>query len=73
MFKKVEAEVVKRNASRKPLYIVIVREYRTILGRRIWEGPWKDTGCAFFSRTQAMKLKLHIKDYLKGKYKPNEE
>ena len=63
MMKHVEASVVKRKAV-KPLYIVIVRYYRAFLGKRIWEGTWKEYK-RFTSRVEAMNTAANIKNLVK--------
>ena len=66
MFKKTETRVVHRGR----FYFVIIRQYRSILGVRIWEDKWRETPNRFLSRTGAEDLCLNIKSWLKGKYKP---
>lgn len=66
MFKKVEAKIVHRGR----YYFVIVQEYRSFLGIRIWQTGWKETAPRFLTRIEAEKLRRNIKPYLKGKYTP---
>lgn len=64
--KKVEAKIVHRGRN----YFVIVQEYRSFLGLRIWQTGWRETPPRFLSRIEAEKLRRSIKAYLKGKYVP---
>lgn len=63
---KTETRVVHRGR----FYFVIIRQYRSILGVRIWEDKWRETPYKFLSRQGAADLCLNIKRWLKGQYKP---
>lgn len=61
-----ETNIVRRNGR----YIVILRQYQTFLGIRVWEDDWRILPARFLSKTQAADLENHIGEYLKGKYTP---
>lgn len=63
---KIETRIVHRGR----YYFVILRQYRSILGVRIWEDKWRETQPRFLSRTGAVEMCANIKEWIKGRYQP---
>lgn len=61
-----ETAIVRRNGR----YMVILRQYQTLVGFRVWEDEWRILPARFLSKAQAAELENNIDAYLRGAYTP---
>lgn len=61
-----ETAIVRRNGR----YMVILRQYQTLVGTRVWEDSWRILPARFLSKAQAAELENNIDAYLRGAYTP---
>lgn len=61
-----ETAIVRRNGR----YMVILRQYQTLVGARVWEDEWRILPARFLSKAQAAELENNIDAYLRGAYTP---
>ena len=66
MIKRTETNIVHRGR----YYFVIIRQYRKLLGFRVWQDVWRELPERFLSKAEAARLALNVKSYLRGRYKP---